>query len=71
MKEALPAHGIESLLLSDRKSEAIRALEDGGGAKALAGNPISSSNEKHIDIRQKILGELVGKKKDRAGTCGQ
>ena len=38
-------------------------LEDNEGAIALAENPISSSNSKHIDVRHHFLRELVENEK--------
>ena len=45
------------------KLSAIRVLEDDAGAIALADNPTSSSNSKHIDVRHHFLRELVDKRK--------
>ena len=49
--------------VSAEKLSGIRVLEDNAGAIALADNPISSSNSKHIDVRHHFLRELVDKMK--------
>ena len=40
----------------------ITLMEDNEGAKAMAGNPLSSGRSKHIDIRWHFIRELVEKK---------
>lgn len=37
-------------------------LEDSKGTKALAQNPLSSSNSTHIYVRDEVLRDLVAKK---------
>ena len=39
----------------------IKVFEDNQGAIALASNPVSNSNSKHIDVRHHFLRELVDK----------
>ena len=52
-------------LVSSEELGRIRVvLEDNGGAIALAENPVSSSNGKHIDERRHFLRELVNTKND-------
>ena len=59
VKEALFVRGVLSFLVPDHKLGGITVLEDNEGAKALAENPLSSSNSKHIDVRHHFLRELV------------
>ena len=43
------------LFVPAEKLSGTRVLEDNAGAIALADNPISSSNSKHIDARHHFL----------------
>ena len=63
VKEALFVHGVLEFLSPGKKLRGIRVLEDNEGAIALAENPISSSNSKHIDVRHHFLRELVENEK--------
>ena len=63
VKEALFVHGVLEFLSPGKKLRGIRVLEDNEGAIALAENPISSSNSKHIDVRHHFLSELVENEK--------
>ena len=63
VKEALFIDGVVGFLFDDWKAEAIRVLEDNEGAIALAKNPVSSSNSKHVHIRHHFLRELVNEEK--------
>ena len=62
VKEAIFMRGVLTFfLVPDYKLEHIEVFEDNEGAKALAENPLSSSNSKHIDVRHHFLRELVAK----------
>ena len=59
VKEALYVRGILAFLRPQASRPNIAVHEDNKGAKALADNPLSSSNSKHIDVRYHFLRELV------------
>lgn len=59
VKRALFVRGVLKFLRPNLKSPTISVFEDNRGAKALAENPLSSSNSKHIDVRHHFLRELV------------
>ena len=63
VKEALFVQGMVEFLVPAEKLSGIRVLEDNAGAIALADNPNSSSNSKHIDVWHHFLRDLVDKKK--------
>ena len=46
-------------LVPNVKNREIEVLEDNEGAIALANNPLSSGNSKHIDIRHHFLRSLT------------
>ena len=59
-KEALFMRHVWSFLLPDYGLPCIKVFEDNQGAIALASNPVSNSNSKHIDVRHHyFLRELV------------
>ena len=70
VKEALFVQGMVEFLVPAEKLSGIRVLEDNAGAIALADNPISSSNSKHIDVRHHFLRELVDKRKIKVEHVG-
>ena len=62
------AHGVKNALFSRAVLEfgqpqlygmVFKVFEDNEGAKALAGNPLSSARTKHIGVRYHFLRELV------------
>ena len=61
VKEALFIRGIIEFLSPGKELGSIRVFEDSEGAIALAENPKSSSNSKHIHVRHHFLRELVEK----------
>ena len=61
VKEALYVRGVLVFLMPSLGSPSIGVFEDNRGAMDLAKNPLSSSNNKHIDVRYHFLRELVGK----------
>lgn len=58
VKEALYVRGILRFLRPEMKFSGISVFEDNQGAIALAENPLSSSNSKHIDVRRHFVREL-------------
>ena len=61
VKEAMYVRGVLEFLRPEIETPSISVFEDNRGAKALAENPLSSSNSKHIDVRHHFLRELVKK----------
>lgn len=59
VKEALFVNGVLKFLMPSKKIDQIEVLEDNEGAIALAENPLSSGNSKHIDIRHHFLRGLT------------
>ena len=59
VKEALFVNGLLVFLRPSDKIAKIQVLEDNEGAIALAENPLSSGNSKHIDIRHHFLRSLT------------
>ena len=59
VKEGLFVNDVLKFLEPKAKSGKIEVLEDNEGAIALATNPLSSGNSKHIDIRHHFLRSLV------------
>jgi len=59
VKEALFVNGLLVFLRPSDKIGKIQVLEDNEGAIALAENPLSSGNSKHIDIRHHFLRSLT------------
>ncbi|CAB1111466.1 unnamed protein product [Ectocarpus sp. CCAP 1310/34] len=54
--------GVWRFMLPEAGMPCIPVFEDNQGAIQLAQNPISYSNSKHIDVRQHLIRELVGRK---------
>ena len=50
VKEAMYLRGVLTFLRPEVETPSISVFEDNRGAKALAENPLSSSNSKHIDV---------------------
>lgn len=74
VKEALFVNGVLAFMMPNKDLEGIMVLENKEGAIALAENPLSSSNSKHIDVRHHFLRDLVDKGKidvEHVGTAGQ
>ena len=61
VKEAMYLRGVLTFLRPEVETPSISVFEDNRGAKALAENPLSSSNSKHIDVRHHFLRGLVAK----------
>ena len=59
VKEALFVDGVLKFVMPSKKVDKIEVLEDNEGAIALAENPLSSCNSKHIDVRHHFLRALV------------
>ena len=59
VKEALFVNGLLVFLRPSDKNGEIQLLEDNEGAIALAENPLSSGNSKHIDIKHHVLRSLT------------
>ena len=59
VKEALFVNGMLEFLRPSEKLGKIQVREDNEGAIALAENPLSSCNSKHIDVRHHFLRNLT------------
>ena len=59
MKEGLFVNDVLKFLVPGSEDKKIEVLEDNEGAIALATNPLSSGNSKHIDIRHHFLRSLT------------
>ena len=59
MKEGLFVNDILKFLVPSARNGKIEVFEDNEGAIALATNPLSSGNSKHIDIRHHFLRSLT------------
>ena len=59
VKEGLFVNDVLKFLVPGSEDKKIEVLEDNEGAIALATNPLSSGNSKHIDIRHHFLRSLT------------
>ena len=59
VKEGLFVNDVLKFLVPSARNGKIEVLEDNEGAIALAENPLSSCNSKHIDIRHHFLRSLT------------
>ena len=59
VKEVLYGKGVWRFMLPGAPAPCMPVFEDNEGAIAIAENPISNSNSKHIDVRHHFLRELV------------